>query len=63
MNCRTVSGPIQAEVMLNVDNEVQASALVQCPWEIAISELRICFALLSLLCTGIGLYAIRKKNK
>ena len=49
--------------MLNIENEVKASALIICPWEIAISELRICFTLLSMLCTGIGIYSVRKEDK
>ena len=49
--------------MLNLDNNVKASGVIQCPWEIAISELRICFTLLSLLSCGIGLLAVKNKNK
>ena len=47
VNCKTVSGP----------------ALAVCPWEIAISELRVCFILLSLICVFVGLFAIRKESK
>ena len=54
---------IKAEVLLNVNNEVKASALAVCPWEIAISELRVCFILLSIICVFVGLFAIRKESK
>lgn len=49
--------------MLNIQNEVKASALAICPWEIAMSELRLCFVLLSILSVMIGLYSIRKDSK
>ena len=67
MNCKTVTGPITATTTLKVlggeSGSALATAYVQCPWEIAVSELRICFVLLSMLCTGIGLWSVRNRNK
>eukprot|EP01016_Furgasonia_blochmanni_P031346 TRINITY_DN32405_c0_g2_i1.p1 TRINITY_DN32405_c0_g2~~TRINITY_DN32405_c0_g2_i1.p1 ORF type:complete len:237 (-),score=34.52 TRINITY_DN32405_c0_g2_i1:140-850(-) len=63
VNCKTVSGPIRAEVFLQVGSEAKANAVAVCPWEIAISELRFCFVLMSILCSLVGLYAIRKESR
>eukprot|EP00331_Platyophrya_macrostoma_P012225 CAMPEP_0176420348 /NCGR_PEP_ID=MMETSP0127-20121128/8558_1 /TAXON_ID=938130 /ORGANISM="Platyophrya macrostoma, Strain WH" /LENGTH=199 /DNA_ID=CAMNT_0017800937 /DNA_START=46 /DNA_END=641 /DNA_ORIENTATION=+ len=63
VNCRTITGPLKAEVLLNVDHRIKASADVVCPWEIAVSELRVCFCLLALLSVGIGMYAVRRESK
>jgi hypothetical protein len=58
---------------LNIKDEVKASALVifnyngifkaVCPWEIAVSELRVCFILLSVVCVLLGFYAIRSQSR
>lgn len=36
---------------------------IVCPWEIAISELRVCFLLLALISTSLSLIALKKENK
>lgn len=36
---------------------------IECPWEIAISEIRLCFILLSITSVLVGIYALRKSNK
>ena len=36
---------------------------VQCPWESAISEIRVCFTLLSILAVIIGIMALKSENK
>ena len=45
IGCRNISGPIRAEILLNVKGEVKASASMECSWDHAISELRVCFLL------------------
>lgn len=62
-SCRTLTGPLQAEIMINSNNEVKASAYIVCPWENAMSELRICFALGAGLSVFIGLLALMKEDK
>eukprot|EP01017_Pseudomicrothorax_dubius_P012643 TRINITY_DN1531_c0_g1_i14.p1 TRINITY_DN1531_c0_g1~~TRINITY_DN1531_c0_g1_i14.p1 ORF type:complete len:236 (+),score=53.83 TRINITY_DN1531_c0_g1_i14:114-821(+) len=63
INCKTVKGPIRAEVLLNINKQVKASAMVSCPWEIAVSELRFCFIMLALISAGLGIYAVRSESK
>ncbi|CAK75990.1 unnamed protein product (macronuclear) [Paramecium tetraurelia] len=63
MNCKTISGPIRSEIFLKVKQDLQASAIIECPWEIAVSEVRLCFILLSISSVLIGIYALRKSNK
>lgn len=62
-SCRTLAGPLKAEIMLNVNDAVTASAYIVCPWENAVSELRLCFALGSVLCIMIGLMALAKEDR
>ncbi|KAM3139355.1 hypothetical protein pb186bvf_008575 [Paramecium bursaria] len=63
MNCKTISGPIRSEIFLKVRKDLQASAIIECPWEIAISEIRLCYILLAILGTLTGIYALKKTNK
>lgn len=62
-SCRTLTGPLKAEILLNINDEVKASAYIVCPWENAISELRICFALGSALVVIIGLLSLANEDK
>lgn len=65
LGCRNISGPVKAEILLNVKGEVRASAYMECSWDHAISELRVCFLLSSGLAIIMGLSALlysRKKN-
>lgn len=39
------------------------SQKIECPWEIAISEIRLCYILLAILGTLTGMYALKKTNK
>ncbi len=50
VNCKTsVAAPIRAEVLLKINNRIRASAFAFCGWDTAISEIRICFVMLSFL--------------
>ena len=50
VNCKTtVAPPIKAEVLLRINNKVKASAVAFCGWDTAVSEIRICFIILSFL--------------
>lgn len=62
-SCTSLTGPISAEIILGINNEVKASALIVCPWENAISELRVCFALGAILIVAIGIVALAQKDK
>ena len=62
-NCRNLSGPIRTEILLDINSQVKASAMIVCPWENAISELRICFILTSILTVLLGFFAISKESK
>mmetsp|Transcript_27495 Transcript_27495/g.31698 ORF Transcript_27495/g.31698 Transcript_27495/m.31698 type:complete len:237 (+) Transcript_27495:32-742(+) len=60
---RSIAGPIKSEVLLAIGNQVEASAFIVCPWEHAISELRVCFIFVSLMSVLCGLLAIKKENR
>ncbi|CAG9313276.1 unnamed protein product [Blepharisma stoltei] len=62
-SCRTLTGPLKAEILLNSNNEVKASAYIVCPWENAMTELRICFALGAGMALFIGLFSLMKEDK
>jgi hypothetical protein len=62
-SCRTISGPLSAEISLNIKGEVRASANVTCPWTNGTSEIRICVAVVSLLCVVLGLLALSREDK
>ena len=63
VGCRNISGPVYAEILLNVRGEVKASAFMECPWDHAISELRVCFLLSASLAVLMGLHALSKESK
>jgi hypothetical protein len=46
-----------------VKTDLKASAIIECPWEIAISEIRLCLILLSYISVLTGFYAIKKSNR
>ena len=65
LGCRNISGPVKAEILLNVKGEVRASAYMECSWDHAMSELRVCFLLSSGLAVVLALNALvynKKKN-
>jgi hypothetical protein len=62
-SCRSLTGPLKADVVLDVQSTAKASAEIICPWESAISELRICFDIGGFLVVLIGLAAIIKENR
>lgn len=62
-SCRSISGPIRAEIMLDINSEVKASALVVCPFENAISEIRICYVLASIMSVLIGMMALSSESR
>jgi len=62
-SCQVLTGPLKAEILLDVEGEVKASAYIVCPWENAMSELRLCFALGAGLCLLVGLLALAKEDK
>jgi hypothetical protein len=63
VGCRNISGPIRAEILLNVKGEVKASAYMECSWDHAISELRVCFLLTAGLAVLLGLHALSRENR
>lgn len=62
-SCMSLAGPLHAEILLNINNEVKASASIVCPWENAISEIRVCFILAGFLLIVLSLAAISKEDK
>ena len=62
-SCRTLAGPLRTEIALDIKQETKAFAHIVCPWENAMSELRICFALGAFLCVGLGLTALAQENR
>lgn len=34
-----------------------------CPWEMAVSELRVCFVFMGLICSGIAFIALKKEDR
>lgn len=63
VRCGNVAGPIQGEILLEIENEVKASAMLVCPWETAISEIRVCFVLLALCSTVIGMLGLINESR
>jgi hypothetical protein len=50
VNCKTtVAPPLRAEVLLRINNQIRASAIAFCGWDTAVSEIRICFIILSFI--------------
>ena len=62
-SCRNLTGPLRADIILDIQTEAKASAEIICPWENAMSELRICFDIGSILALLIGLGSIIKENR
>jgi hypothetical protein len=64
VNCKTtVAPPIKAEVLLRINNNVRASAEAFCGWDTAVSEIRICFIILSFLSIYFAWKALIKSSK
>jgi len=62
-SCRLLTGPLKAQVTLDINNQAKASAEIVCPWENASSELRICFSVAAALSVVVGLSALSKESK
>lgn len=62
-SCMSLTGPINTEIILDINSEVKASALIICPWENGISELRVCFILGALLTVILGISSLAKEDK
>ena len=60
---RGVASPLKAEIILNINNSVKASASVSCGWEIAVSEIRISLIIVSFLIMFVGLKAIDQLSR
>lgn len=64
VNCKTtIAPPIRAEVILRINNTIKASALAFCGWDTAISEIRTCFCILSLIIVYFAWNAISTQSK
>lgn len=64
VNCKTtVAPPIRAEVLLRINNTIRASAYAFCGWDTAVSEIRICFVILSFLSIYFAWRALTKSSK
>jgi hypothetical protein len=64
VNCKTtVVAPIRAEVLLKINNRIKASAFAFCGWDTAVSEIRICFIMLSFLSVYYAWKALKKSSK
>ena len=64
VNCKTtVAPPIKAEVLLRINNKIRASAVAFCGWDTAVSEIRICFIILSFISIYFAWKALLKSSK
>ena len=63
VGCRNISGPVHAEILLNVKGEVKASAYMECSWDHASSELRVCFLVTAGFSVLIGLHALSQESR
>lgn len=64
VNCKTtVAPPIRAEVLLKINNTIRASAYAFCGWDTAVSEIRVCFIMLSFLSIYFAWKALTKSSK
>lgn len=64
VNCKTtVAPPIRAEVILRINNKIKASAYAFCGWDTAVSEIRFCFIILSMLALYMANDALNKSSK
>lgn len=58
VNCRTtLASPIKAEVFLRINNSKLISSVAFCGWDTAVSEIRICFLILSFVSIYIAIKA------
>jgi hypothetical protein len=62
-SCRNLKGPLRAEIILDIQSEAKASAEIICPWENAMSELRICFIVGCFLTNLAGIASLLKESK
>lgn len=62
-SCRNLKGPLRADIILDIQTEAKASAEIICPWENAMSEMRICFEFGCLLVLIVGLGALIKESR
>ena len=64
VNCKTtIAPPIRAEVLLNINNTIKASAYAFCGWDTAVSEIRFCFIFLSFISIWYASKAINTSSK
>lgn len=63
MGCTKVSGPVRAEILINIRGEVKASAFLVCPWETANSEIKVCVFLTGLLGVFLALRALGTESR
>lgn len=64
VNCKTtIAPPIRAEVLLNINNTIRASAFAFCGWDTAVSEIRFCFIFLSFISLWYAYRALRSSSK
>jgi hypothetical protein len=64
VNCKTtIAPPIRAEVILRINNTIKASAFAFCGFDTAVSEIRICFIMLSFLSVYFAWKALSKSSK
>jgi hypothetical protein len=64
VNCKTtIAPPIRAEVLLNINNTIKASAYAFCGWDTAVSEIRFCFIFLSFISIWYAWRAMNTSSK
>jgi hypothetical protein len=64
VNCKTtIAPPIRAEVLLNINNKIRASAFAFCGWDTAVSEIRFCFIFLSFVSLWYAYRALSSSSK
>jgi hypothetical protein len=64
VNCKTtIAPPIKAEVLLNINNSIRASAYAFCGWDTAVSEIRLCFIFLSFIALYYAAKALTTQSK
>jgi hypothetical protein len=64
VNCKTtIAPPIKAEVLLNINNSIRASAYAFCGWDTAVSEIRLCFIFLSFVALYYAVKALTTHSK
>jgi cytochrome bd-type quinol oxidase subunit 2 len=64
VNCKTtIAPPIRAEVLLRINNTIRASAYAFCGWDTAVSEIRLCFIMLSFISVYFSFKALSRSSK